>query len=218
MIRDEHLKNVFMAVDKRVKLLQKQMGKVNGNKFVKGQEKFVFENMMPPMIQATVTSYSRPILMLQCNKDVDFTQDDIDIILDYLDNKVYNVIRNPNATQNELREAFLRMTCFAYMIEMLIDFLLEHNLVYTNPKFIQHCKSHTSALINFISSIQERAVQTGKIGFSGSNMAEIDEFAGMINGMLSGIPVCDWYQAYLLIFNRFLCNRIGGTVEDWDRP
>ena len=218
MIRDEHLKNVFKAVDKQTKLLQKQMGKVNGNKFVKGQEKFVFENMMPPMIQATVTSYSRPILMLQCNKDVDFTQDDIDIILDYLDNKVYNVIRNPNATQNELREAFLRMTCFAYMIEMLIDFLLEHNLVYTNPKFIQHCKSHTSALINFISSIQERAVQTGKIGFSGSNMAEIDEFAGMINGMLSGIPVCDWYQAYLLIFNRFLCNRIGGTVEDWDRP
>ena len=218
MIRDEHLKNVFKAVDKQTKLLQKQMGKVNGNKFVKGREKFVFENMMPPMIQATVTSYSRPILMLQCNKDVDFTQDDIDTILDYLDNKVYNVIRNPNATQNELREAFLRMTCFAYMIEMLIDFLLEHNLVYTNPKFIQHCKSHTSALINFISSIQERAVQTGKIGFSGSNMAEIDEFAGMINGMLSGIPVCDWYQAYLLIFNRFLCNRIGGTVEDWDRP
>ena len=116
MIMDKHLKNIFRSVDKQTKLLQKQMGKVNGNKFVKGQEKFVFENMMPPMIHATVTSYSRPILMLQCSNENDFTQNDIDIILDYLDNKVYNVIRNPNATQNELREAFLRMTCFAYMI------------------------------------------------------------------------------------------------------
>ena len=218
MLMDKHLKNVFKAVDKQTKMLQKQMGKVNGNKFVKGQEKFVFENMMPPMIHATVTSYSRPILMLQCSNENDFTQNDIDIILDYLNDKVYNVIRNQNATQNELREAFLRMTCFAYMIEMLIDFLLVHNLVNTNPKFMQHCKSHTSALINFISSVQERAARTGKIGFSGSNMAEIDEFAGMIKGMLLGIPVCDWYQAYMLIFNRFLCNRIGGKVEDWNRP
>ena len=56
MIMDKHLKNIFKAVDKQTKLLQKQMGKVNGNKFVKGQEKFVFENMMPPMIHATVTS------------------------------------------------------------------------------------------------------------------------------------------------------------------
>lgn len=215
MIMDKHLKNVFKAVDKQTKLLQKQMGKVNGNKFVKWQEKFVFENMMPPMIHASVACYSRPFLMLQCSNDMDFTENDIDIILDYLDDKVYSVIVNPKATQSELNEAFLRMTCFAYMIEMLIDFLIEHNLVYTKPKFMQQCKSHTSALINFISSVQERAARTGKIGFSGSNFAEIDEFVAMIKGMLSGIPVCDWYQAYLLIFNRFLCNRIGGKVEDW---
>lgn len=215
MIMDKHLKNVFKAVDKQTKLLQKQMGKVNGNKFVKWQEKFVFENMMPPMIHASVACYSRPFLMLQCSNDMDFTENDIDIILDYLDDKVYSVIVNPKATQPELNEAFLRMTCFAYMIEMLIDFLIEHNLVYTKPKFMQQCKSHTSALINFISSVQERAARTGKIGFSGSNFAEIDEFVAMIKGMLSGIPVCDWYQAYLLIFNRFLCNRIGGKVEDW---
>lgn len=109
MIIDKHLQNVFKAVDKQTKLLQKQMGKVNGNKFVKGQEKFVFENMMPPMIHATVTSYSRPILMLQCSNEHDFTQKDIDVILDYLNDKVYDVIRNQNATQNELREAFLRI-------------------------------------------------------------------------------------------------------------
>lgn len=96
--------------------------------------------------------------------------------------------------------------------------LIEHDLVYTKPKFMQQCKSHTSALINFISSVQERAARTGKIGFSGSNIAEIEEFVGMINGMLKGVLVCDWYQAYLLIFNRFLCNRIGGKVEDWNRP
>ena len=69
-----------------------------------------------------------------------------------------------------------------------------------------------------VASVQERAARTGKIGFSGSNMAEIDEFVRMIKGMLLGIPVCDWYQAYMLIFNRFLCNRIGGKVEDWNRP
>ena len=212
---DKHLKAVFRAVDKQTKVMQKHMGKVAGNAFVKAMEKYVFEQMMPPMVGVNVVSYSRPLLMLQCSNEEFFTEDDIDTIFDYLDEKVNDVIRNPNATQAELMDAFLRMTCFAYMVEMLIDFLLEHNLVHAKPRFIQHCKSHTSALMNFISSVQERAERTGKIGFSGSNIAEIEEFTGMIKGMLSGIPICDWYQAYLLIFNRFLCNRIGGKVEDW---
>lgn len=215
MIVDRHLRAVFAAVDKQTKKIQKQMGKVAGNMFVRTQERFVFERMMPPMIHANIQCYSRPILMMQCNNENPFTQHDIDIVMGYIDKQVYDVIKKPNATQSELNEAFLRITCFAYMIEMLIDFLIEHDLVYTNPKFMQYCKSHTNALLNFITSVQERAIRTGKIGFSGSNFAEIDEFVNMIASMLKGIDVCDWYQAYLLIFNRFLCNRIGGKVNDW---
>lgn len=215
MLFDPHIEAVNKAINKQCKILQRKLGKKPMQRFVAEQEKLVINLFMPPLVGSPTGTFDKSSMLAMCSVEREFNDKEVDEALSYIERDVYEVIRHPNVSEHDLNVAFIRISVAAYMMEALMDVMYERGALIMTPTFVAKAKSHTAALMNFLTTIQERKIRTGKLGLSGSNFAEVDEFFAMWQGMIQATYVSEWYCAYNLIMRRFVLNRIGGSVDDW---
>lgn len=214
---DKRLEKIFKVYDRQRKVMARMFRNATAYAhYMASQEKFVEKDLLPPMLGVAYADYSKQNLLILCNNQNYFETKDVDVFLQYFDDKIIAVFNNDNATQNEKYTAFARVVCMGYMVDDLIEILLERDSIVDSDKFMQHAKSHRSALINFINDVQARHEKHGKVGLSGSNLREIEEIRDMAEAMLKGIWIGEWYTAYTLAYYKFLCNRMGCEPKDWE--
>lgn len=215
---DLRLSKALNAISKQEKRLvqNKKFTRKELQVFKQQQIAWVLANLMPPMVGCKAYNGIQQTLTTACFRVEDeFSSADMDAFLEYTDKHIYAVFTNPESTDLERNRAFTRITGLAYILETLIEILVERDLLEMTDSFVSAMKSHHAAVENFIDDVSSRKERTGKWALSGSNYREIDEFRNMGIGMLKGVYVAEWYTAFSIVMYRFLANRLGCDLKDY---
>lgn len=203
------------ALSKRKALLDKSYGKRKASYLIAKEDKLLTTAYLPPRIGVLVDMGTSMNNVLYTAAHRNFNEDEVDTLIDFIHERIYDILLDPKAVDQRKRAAFVRLTCLGYLTEILLDLLIERDVLVLRDKFVQQIKSHRDALEDLITDVQNRAVNTGKVGMTGNNYRQLDELRDMSVGLVRNIWVSEYTDAYRLVYTRTLNNRLGGTMNDW---
>ena len=213
---DKRINKALSAITMQEKRMLKQgYNRQVVNNFKKRQSNFVMHAVMPPFIGVNkLNTATQMLTAAMCNSN-EFTTQDIEAFIGYLDKQVYQVFKDPRRTEADRLYAFMRITALAYMVETLLEIMVERASLVLSDTFMSTMKSHNAAINQFIAEVNDRRQRVDKWALSGNNYRQIDEFRDMAVGLLKNVYIDEWYTAYTAVYYRFIAIRMGAEVKEF---
>lgn len=165
--------------------------------------------IMPPMVAAVVRAADFQDLAVLKHTRREFSEDEIAELQAYVES-IFTTIGNPEATEQQKQLAVARVLVLGHVVGACNDHIIHAGIAEQTPEYIQACYGVVNATLNFADDVKDRAERNGKIGFSGSNHAEVFEISKMMNSLLKAIYVGDWYTAWEWVFAKRVLYALGG--------